>query len=65
MPGLLKGAVFLTPLTGRGDGDLHDRLSTVGAVDPEDRGPLQAECMEMIFATDSDESFDGFASDDD
>lgn len=60
-----KGCGISNALDGPGDGDLHDRLSSVGAVDPEDRGPLQAECMEMIFATDSDESFDGFASDDD
>lgn len=60
-----KGCGISNALDGSGDGDLHDRLSSVGAVDPEDRGPLQAECMEMIFATDSEESFDGFASDDD
>ncbi|KAH9374930.1 hypothetical protein HPB48_021901 [Haemaphysalis longicornis] len=60
-----KRCGIFNPLDGSGDGDLHEQLSSVGAVDPDDRGPLQVECMEMIFATDSDESFDGFASHDD
>lgn len=52
-------------LNGSEDCELHDQLSTgsVDAVQLEDRRPLQAKCMDMIFASDSEESFYGFESD--
>uniref|UniRef100_A0A1E1XNV4 Putative transposase n=1 Tax=Amblyomma sculptum TaxID=1581419 RepID=A0A1E1XNV4_AMBSC len=57
-----KGCGITNALDGSEDGDLHGRLADVGAVAPEDRGALRAECCELFFATDSEDSFDGFES---
>ncbi|XP_049511332.1 uncharacterized protein LOC125939868 [Dermacentor silvarum] len=58
-----KGCGISNALDGSEDGDLHSGLADVGAVVPEDRAGLQAECCNLFFATDSEEHFDGFESD--
>ncbi|KAH7979218.1 hypothetical protein HPB49_008773 [Dermacentor silvarum] len=50
-----KGCGISNALDGSEDGDLHSGLADVGAVVPEDRGGLQAECCDLFFATDSEE----------
>ncbi|KAH8034423.1 hypothetical protein HPB51_023737 [Rhipicephalus microplus] len=47
---------------GSEDGDLQSGLADVAVV-PEDYGGLQAECCNLFFATDLEESSDGFESD--
>ncbi|KAH7943368.1 hypothetical protein HPB52_007281 [Rhipicephalus sanguineus] len=58
-----KGCGISDVLDGSEDCDLHSGLADVGAVVPKERGGLQAECCGLFFATDSEESFDGFQSD--
>ncbi|KAH7956384.1 hypothetical protein HPB52_008781 [Rhipicephalus sanguineus] len=55
-----KGCGISNALDGSEDGDLHRGLADVGAVVPEDRGGLQAECCDLFSAIDSEESFDGY-----
>lgn len=57
-----KGCGITNTLDGLEDGDLHDRLVD-GAVVPENQSGLQAEWCELFFATNSEDSFDGFESD--
>lgn len=58
-----KGCGIANAIDGSEDGDLHGGLADVGAVVPEDRGGLEDECAELFLATDSEEPFDGFESD--
>ncbi|KAG0433909.1 hypothetical protein HPB47_019484 [Ixodes persulcatus] len=58
-----KGCGITNALDGSEDGDLQGGLADVGAVAPEDRDGLQAECCELFVASDSEESFYGFESD--
>ncbi|KAH7955963.1 hypothetical protein HPB52_005290 [Rhipicephalus sanguineus] len=58
-----KGCGISNALDGSEEGCLHGRLSDVGAVPPEHRDGLQAECCSLFFDTDSEDSFDGFQSD--
>ncbi|KAG0415830.1 hypothetical protein HPB47_006998 [Ixodes persulcatus] len=57
-----KGCGITNALDGSEDGELHDRLADIGAVVPEDRDELRDECVDLVFGSDSEESFDGFDS---
>ncbi|KAH7956139.1 hypothetical protein HPB52_006355 [Rhipicephalus sanguineus] len=57
-----KGCGISNVLDDSEHSDLHSRLADVGAVVPDHDG-VQAECCDLFFATDSEESFDGFESD--
>ncbi|KAH7976195.1 hypothetical protein HPB52_009568 [Rhipicephalus sanguineus] len=63
----MRGPLYLRrqwhALDGSEGGNLHSGLADVGAVVPGDRSGLQSECCNLFFATDSEESFDGFESD--
>lgn len=58
-----KGCGISNALDGSEDGELHDCLSDVGAVAPEHPENLQNECLDLVFGSDSEDSFDGFESD--
>ncbi|KAH7965076.1 hypothetical protein HPB49_003289 [Dermacentor silvarum] len=58
-----KGCGIANALDGSEDGQLHDQLCDIGAVAPELREGLQTECLGLVFASDSEDSFDGFESD--
>ncbi|KAG0437599.1 hypothetical protein HPB47_017366 [Ixodes persulcatus] len=49
--------------TGPGKGDLHERLADIGNVVPENPDEQRNECVDLIFGSDSEQSFDGFDRD--
>ncbi|KAH7983192.1 hypothetical protein HPB52_010010 [Rhipicephalus sanguineus] len=55
-----KGCGISNALDGSEDGELHDCLSDIGAVAPQNPEDLQNECLDLVFGSDSEESFDGF-----
>ncbi|KAH7978654.1 hypothetical protein HPB49_006300 [Dermacentor silvarum] len=57
-----KGCGIANALDGAEDGQLHDQLCDIGAVAPELREGLQTECLGLVFASDSEDSFDSFES---
>lgn len=58
-----KGCGISNTLDGSEDGELHDCLSDIGAVASEHPEDLRNECLDLVFGSDSEESFDGFESD--
>ncbi|KAH7951141.1 hypothetical protein HPB52_005034 [Rhipicephalus sanguineus] len=60
---LFKGCRISNALDSSKDGELHDCLSDIGAVAPEHPEDLQNEGLDLVFGSDSEESFDGFESD--
>ncbi|KAG0421722.1 hypothetical protein HPB47_002406 [Ixodes persulcatus] len=60
-----KGCGISTALDGSEDGELHQRLACVRPPSvPHDRGALADECVDLMFCSDSEESFDGFPDED-
>ncbi|KAG0428805.1 hypothetical protein HPB47_024237 [Ixodes persulcatus] len=45
------------------EGDLHEQLADIATVAPENPDKLRNECVDLIFKSDSEESFGGFDSD--
>ncbi|KAH6944945.1 hypothetical protein HPB50_006315 [Hyalomma asiaticum] len=58
-----KGCGISNALNGSEDGELHDCLSDIGAVATEHPEDLRNECLDFVFGSDSEESFDGFEND--
>ncbi|KAH9382650.1 hypothetical protein HPB48_023203 [Haemaphysalis longicornis] len=58
-----RGCGISNTLDGCEEGDLHERLSDISAVVPEDPDELQTEGLNLSFGSDTEESFCGFNSD--
>lgn len=58
-----KGCGISNAFGGSKDGKLYDCLSVIGAVAPEHPEDLQYKCLDLVFSSVSEESFDGFESD--
>lgn len=59
-----RGCGISNTLDGSEEGDLHDGLADVGARAPGDQGELKQNAANFFFATDPQESFEGFERND-
>lgn len=61
--GMLSGCGIMSVLSGSEESHLPDQLADISALSPEDRFELRDECLELVFVSNSGESFSGFGSD--